>query len=145
MHHSLYLFGKEKHKYMLFNDLDEFIDLKNNSFKKLINNYDVFGFRCILSESHTQNLIPNKFPDKFNIAKEEKFPVKSKWLYNTNIVDVLGIHRGTIYNIEKPIINTDFYFYHFYNWSNTDKRKKHKNPKMIKKIIYKDNFFEGNI
>jgi hypothetical protein len=139
MNHSLYYFGKNNHQFILFNDLDEFIDLKNKVFKDIIENNLHYQFQCILCEDNNKTRIPKKYPTTFQCANPESLPIKSKWLYDIQNVLYLCIHKGTKFINKNDKINNDYCFYHFYNWSIKDKKKKHKNPIMIKTIKFNFN------
>ena len=136
MNHALYYFAKNNHQYVLFNDLDEYIDLKKKLFKDIINKNLEFQFKCILCEDNTKNYIPTDYPENFYCATPNKLPIKSKWLYDSDNVLYLGIHNGTKFINNNYKINKNYFFYHFYNWSVKDKKNKHNNPVMIKKIKF---------
>jgi hypothetical protein len=83
-----------------------------------------------------KNYIPKDYPKTFYCAKPEKLPIKSKWLYDINDVIYLGIHKETKFINKNNKINQNYSFYHFYNWSMKNKKKKHNNPIMIKTINF---------
>lgn len=136
MNHSLYYFTKNNHQFILFNDLDEYINLNKKLFKDIIKINMVYQFQCILCENSNKNGIPKDYPKKFKCAKPEKLPIKSKWLYNSDNILYIGIHQGTKFINNNYKINNNYSFYHFYNWSNIDKKTKHHNPIMIKTIKF---------
>ena len=139
MHDSLYRFGKDSFKYMIYCDLDEYLHIDNYTLKEFIlknNEIDVFGFcniwsRCINDE------IPIKFPTKFYIdQKKLNYKNRSKNIYKLDKINILTIHhlytppkdRRCPENIKQIL---DLNMYHFINWS---KRNRYEKVEIIKTI-----------
>ena len=120
LNHSLYYNGKNNFKYMLFNDLDEYINLNNNNILDISKNFDAIKFNNIFSISNENYIYPDKLPDIFHIY--DILNEMYKWIYNTNIVDAVGIHSYSIFNKNKMKINNEYSFYHFYKWTNIIKK-----------------------
>lgn len=119
---SLYIL-KNYCKYILYNDLDEYINL-DYSFNDLIEsnkNVDVFEFKCMFCkmgetlikyrnfyfEYNKDNIIEGNFWDKF----------REKNLINVNKVNLMGVHEP-VYDYNEKKIKKKYitYFYHFINF-----------------------------
>jgi len=140
MHNALYKYGKNRHKFMIFCDMDEYLNINDVSLKKFVmsKHYDCYMFQNIWSKC-LENEIRNPicFPEKFLRSKQKLKPhFRSKCIYNVENVVVLGIHTpGWI-----AINNQQFYkknanpnlsilndeklnLFHFFEWVET--RNKH--------------------
>ena len=125
MHHALYKYGKQNCEYMLFCDLDEYVNLPKNGLKMLIKNNPETGVFCFNNKwSSTFNKkIPNKFPDKFYTSEELTYNDRSKCLYKINNIELLGIHSPyKLKNNTKQKLNLSMF--HFFNWTKNKRDKK---------------------
>ena len=119
LNHCFYKYGKDYSKYMIFNDLDEYLHIKNetilNTLKK--NDYDWIQFNNIWS-STLDNMVPNKFPAKFKIDNvKHPYPIRAKNIYKCECVELVNIHTCLNFNKINLKILEDLDMYHFYNWS----------------------------
>jgi hypothetical protein len=123
LHDALYKYGKSNSKYMIFCDLDEYMNIENISLKQFILEHaeiNTFGF-CNIWSKTLDNKIPNKFPDKFIIGDKNNYGFRSKNIFKTDYINTFGIHT-LVCRCEKnwmprdnAILNLDMF--HFYNWS----------------------------
>ena len=122
MQHALYKYGKESSQFMLFNDLDEYIYIKNNSLQNLIlQNPDCIYLYNAWSKL-SDNSIPSSFPTTFLTTTPVHYE-RSKCIYNTDSVELILVHywssltdtaRARGYNdIHQP----SNILLHFCNWS----------------------------
>jgi len=126
IHHALYKYGKVLSKYLIFNDLDEYMYNPNNKIIDLVlqNNVDTFVFSnywCITLD----NKIPNVFPKTFYKNSFENIPYdRSKCIHKTNSHDSVNIHQPRDEYIKNiSIHNNNNIFYHFSNWSNINNNR----------------------
>lgn len=127
--HALYKYGKNVNEYMIFCDLDEYMYVKIPlySFIRSKPEIDVFGFHTIWANTIDGKFpITNKFPKKIYVSSQKmKYNIRSKNIFKTSSVKMVGIHNCKHYcttNISqlKIIINLDMF--HFYNWSNMNRK-----------------------
>ena len=149
LHHALYKYGKGRHDYMVFCDLDEYLYIPNVSLKEYILQHkeiDSFGFLNkwsqslehtrpfssrvlnILNESTLNNKVPlTTFPKRFLTAKGVMpYNSRSKNIHKTSSVDTLGIHMAHAYinSIKEPKLLIHNIMFHFYNWSKPKRENK---------------------
>jgi hypothetical protein len=141
LNHSLYYNGKQNFKYMLFNDLDEYINLNNDDLMLILQNYNAIKFNNIFSVSNENYDFPDKIPKVFYIYSQPSILKMTKWIYDVNIVNSVGIHDGSIFNIRNKHIkiNDKYFYFHFYKWSNINKKYISDDIKP-NQIVYYDNF-----
>lgn len=128
MHDAIYRFGKNYSDYMIFCDLDEYMYIKNKTLLELIENntnIESFGFCNKWSETIDRK-IPEKFPNEFYVYPKVKFGVRSKCIHKIKNIEYIGIHYG----FQKNQLN-DFDLFHFYNWT----QKNRKINSGIKKLL----------
>jgi GR25 family glycosyltransferase involved in LPS biosynthesis len=119
LHNAIYKYGKDKHQYIICCDLDEYLHIPNKTIKQFINDThkDCYIFHNIWSSTLDGN-IPDVFPNKFLISKNKsKFGIRTKCIYNLDIIRTVGIHQYKNYT-KLPTIIHNLDMYHFYNWSN---------------------------
>ena len=130
MHDALYKYGKSNSKYMIFCDLDEYMNIPNNSLNQFILEHpeiDTFGF-CNIWSKTVDNKVPDRFPYKFMIGDRMNYGSRSKNIYKIDEKNVVGIHSAMCLRDkkwtpgDKFIINLDMY--HFYNWSQPNRIEK---------------------
>lgn len=122
INHALYKFGKDNYDYMIFNDLDEYFNVKENkliNFVKNNNNISIFRFCNIWAKtkkSHELKRIPNKF---MRMKDNLKYPKRSKNIYKTNDLKIIGIHEPYTFMNDNNKNNyiDDLKMFHFYDWS----------------------------
>jgi len=131
----LYKYGKPLWNYTLFNDLDEYLYIKNNNIllKDYINkdkfkDIDTFGFVNTWADTVNKD-IPCKdsntcvFPNQINISSiTNPYSDRSKNIHKTSSIDTIqNIHilDNHLYSIANPKINTDNnnVIFHFFRWS----------------------------
>ena len=131
MHDALYKYGKYTSTYMIFCDLDEYLNIENTTLKKfLLNNPQIhtFGFHNHWAQT-LDNKIPDSFPKSFLIGNKFEYDHRSKNIYKTNEHDVIGVHcsinishlTNELKNLKEFII--DLNMFHFYNWSHPNRRE----------------------
>lgn len=118
LHHALYKFGKINYDFMIFNDMDEFFYIENNSLKEFIqknNTADVLQF-CNIFAKTIDNKIPEKIPNEFFCSNIKWcYGKRSKNIYRTNSVKLIGIHIPYQYNFNT--ILSGFDMFHFKDWN----------------------------
>jgi hypothetical protein len=127
IHHALYKYAKNEYKYIIYNDLDEYLNIENYTLKDdIINNdYDIVQFNNCWSEQICKR--PYKYlkelPNSFYIDQTiSKYKRRSKNMYKANIIDYTGVHCVD-YNFcdhddeTKYKISKDNKMFHFYKWS----------------------------
>ena len=139
MNHSLYLFGKATSEYMIFCDLDEYLqthlgkEIPNDmiSIKQLLLNkpqIDIITFRNLWART-IDDKIPESFPDNFLVSQHIQHVERKKNLYKTNKINAVSIHNiHTIWNKNMKFVHTYGMFFHFYNWSRRFRKILEKNP-----------------
>ena len=127
LHHALYKYGKDRHDYMLFCDLDEYLYIPNISLKEYILQHreiDSFGFLNKWSQTLDHMTV---FPKRFLTAKGTlPYNNRSKNIHKTSSLDMLGIHMAHAYidSIKEPKLLTHNIMFHFYNWSKPKRENK---------------------
>ncbi len=120
IHHSLYKYGKDETAYMIFNDLDEYMFVKNIKLCDLVRpmKFDTYGF-CNYWANTIDKKIPEEFPNKFMISDKFEFGVRSKCIHKVDSIYATGIHTGRKYTKKTTFINKNnkFMMFHFFNWS----------------------------
>ena len=122
MHHAIYKYGKNKSKYMIFCDLDEYMNISGKSIKNFIlenKDIDMFHF-CNYWSRTIDNKIPDSFPEKFWISEKLRCNVQSKNIFKIKSIDFIGIHEKLDSKLKSI---TDLKMYHFFNWSNHDNHR----------------------
>ena len=130
MHDALYKYGKYNSKYMIFCDLDEYMNIENTTLKQyILDNPEIitFGF-CNHWAQTLDNKIPDSFPRSFLIGNKYLYYYSSKNIYKTDTKDVIGIHSTMNWENNRWVIGpntiTNLNMFHFYNWTQTN-RKEH--------------------
>ena len=123
MGNALHKYGKDKHEYMIFCDLDEYMYVKGKTLKEFIfeTNKDCYMFLNKWSKT-IDGKIPDKFPNKF-IAAKNSYPNnrRSKCIYKTKKINSLYIHFPPKHlNLNFFICNEGALF-HFLQWSNPNR------------------------
>jgi hypothetical protein len=130
IHDALYKYGKYNSKYMIFCDLDEYLNVKNNTLKQFIfenQEINLFGF-CNIWSKTIDNKIPNDLPNEIIVGDKYNYGSRSKNIYKTSEYHVVGIHSSMCmrdknwYVCDNSITNLDMY--HFYNWSQPNRIEK---------------------
>ncbi len=116
MHDAIYRFGKDNSDYMIFCDLDEYMNVKNNKLINLVedNKVDTFGFRNIWANT-LDNKVSKFFPNKFKIGEKFTYRIRSKCIHKMDTVEHIGVHFGTKFK-NKELVKSDYDMYHFHNW-----------------------------
>ena len=139
MNHSLYLFGKPTSEYMIFCDLDEFLqthlgkEIPNDmiSIKQLLLNkphIDIITFRNLWART-IDNKIPESFPDNFLVSQHIQQVERKKNLYRTSKINAVSIHSIHIkWNKNMKFLHMYGMFFHFYNWSRNFRQILEKKP-----------------
>jgi hypothetical protein len=129
MHDALYKYGKFNSKYMIFCDLDEYLNVNNNTLKTFIfqnPQIKTFGF-CNLWSKTLDNKIPHTFPNEIIIGDKFAYGIRSKNIYKTDDFTTIGIHsarcicENDLTPGDKSITNLNMF--HFYNWSQKDRNE----------------------
>lgn len=137
IHDALYKYGKCNSKYMIFCDLDEYLNVEKTTVKQFIFDnpkINLFGF-CNIWSKTIDNKIPNEIPKEIIIGDKLDYGMRSKNIYKTSEFNVIGIHTNKCrceidwYPVDKAIV--DLNMFHFYNWSQT---KRNENAYKIHKI-----------
>ena len=116
INHSLYLFGKNRTKYMIYCDFDEYLFVPLIKLYDFITDHDIYIFSNNWAET-INNKIPTKFPIKFKISDKVTNKNRNKNIYNTKSISLLCIHYPFLYSIENPNENKNNIMFHFYKWS----------------------------
>jgi hypothetical protein len=130
--HALYKYGKDSAKYMLFNDLDEYVYIKNDSLQNLLLQNPDYIFLCNAWSKLSDNSIPSSFPKTF-LTTTPVHHERSKCIYNTDSVELLFVHyfskltdtvmaRGYIDIRDSNNISRNNILIHFCNWSQPKRR-----------------------
>ena len=129
LNHSLYKYGKLTTQYMLYNDLDEYLDTSN--LKMLVQEYqsiDTFMFCNIwadtieepenMEEYYNKLSHLDKLPDEFYINQYIDLPTKhSKCIHKTSSIYLIqSVHYGEYYYNTNNIYNDSLVMYHFFRW-----------------------------
>jgi len=129
MHNAIYKYGKDNSKYMIFCDLDEYMYLENINLKQLILNNEhinTFGFNTIWAKT-IDDKIPSTFPDSIIVGTKYPYGERSKNIYKIDTIVTIGVHslRDTYSPYWNPGPNsiTDLNMFHFYNWSQPNRRE----------------------
>lgn len=144
IHHALYKYGKDNYKYMIFNDLDEYLfipNIKLIDYIKSKSNVTVFGFKNIWAETYDGN---KEIQESLYVDNEiYNYPERSKNIYMTSAIETLDIHKTGKMLIEKQKIIRDLnnIFYHFRSWTggageiaDGKQKRKYKKFSNLKKI-----------
>ena len=116
MHHALYKYGKDNYKYMIFNDLDEYLfipNIKLVEYIKLNTNINIFGFKNIWANTKNNEV---NIQEDLDISKPFPFGTRSKCIYMVSSIETIGIHTPSKM-LQKKNTDYDNYMYHFYKWS----------------------------
>tara|TARA_B100001094_G_scaffold171311_1_gene165655 strand:+ start:420 stop:1418 length:999 start_codon:yes stop_codon:yes gene_type:complete len=119
MHHALYKYGKDNYKYMIFNDLDEYLfipNIKLIDYIKSKSNVTVFGFKNIWAETYDGN---KEIQESLYVDKILDYPNRSKNIYMTSAIETLYIHKPDKMLVEgkKNIRDLNNIVYHFSSWT----------------------------
>lgn len=130
MHNALYKYGKDRHKYMVFCDLDEYLYIDNDRLKDLIDRNDIDYY---LFNNRWSKLIDNKTPTnldfpfdflscpkQINVSSKGEFE-RSKCIYKLKNISTINIHHADKFSIINPQKYHQFYMYHFYEWNNKNR------------------------
>jgi hypothetical protein len=127
LNHSLYKYAKVLGEYILYNDLDEYIQVNLN---KLIKNItiDTFMFRNVWADTIIE---PTDMNDYYKmIGSELTIPKEycvnlyandnghhSKCIHKTSSIYLIqNIHCGEYYNTSKNVFSDNLYMLHFFRW-----------------------------
>ena len=125
--HALYKYGKNEYTYMIFNDLDEYMHIKNKKLIDIINesNYDSIQFYNFWSQTLDNN-IPEEIPQQIIINNVPNgYPHRMKCINKTNSIRFNGIHYPDKYTKENPEIyhTHENMLLHFYNWTKNGRKE----------------------
>jgi len=129
INHALYYFGKNLNEYMIFCDLDEYLNISNYKLKDFIkdnNQIDVFGFNNIWSDTVDGN-IPIVLPNSIMVSKDKyNYTKRSKNIYKVNSISIITIHEPYSFSKDFKDIKKliDLNMYHFYKWTNNSIRER---------------------
>lgn len=126
---ALYKYNSE---YMIFCDLDEYMYIQTTTLLHHIrkyNNVDVFGFHTIWANT-LDNQYPIDFPSTIMVGDMLPYNLRSKNIYKTSSVDMVGIHNCRNFKKENIKFMHNLPMFHFYNWS--EKNRVEKCNKIIK-------------
>jgi len=117
---ALYKYGKYNFDYMIFNDMDEYLHIENDTLKSYIQknlNISVFGFSNIWSKLiNNDSNIPNDLPSEFLIGSDKGYGRRAKNIYKLQDIKLIGIHGPySFLKMEGKITNLKMY--HFYLWN----------------------------
>jgi hypothetical protein len=156
LNHCLYNYAKN-FNYWLNIDLDEYI----NNINIIDNNFDLYLYNnrwAKLENNNTPSKYLNLYNTKFylgniqhyskknnndnicNFIKTHKNKIyllinRTKWIINTNKFKAVGIHLPKfIFNYNYHINNTDLWFAHFSNWTNSN----------VRNHFFEDNYILNN-
>ena len=142
IHHALYKYGKDNYKYMIFNDLDEYLfipNIKLIDYIKSKSNVSIFGFKNLWAETYDGN---HKFQETLYVDEVINYHKRSKNIYMTSAVKLLNVHKPFRMSVEEKnvIRDLDNIMYHFSSWTGGagvvafggEKRKYNKYPNVIK-------------
>lgn len=119
MHHAIYRYGKDICNYMIFCDLDEYLNVPNNNILNFIFNnkdIDIFGF-CNRWSKPIDNKMPDAFPSIFLTSDIiHDYGYRSKNIYKLNSINTIGIHHPRQYYSRDKII-PNLTMFHFFNWT----------------------------
>ena len=142
LHHALYYYGKQVNKFMIFCDLDEYFHMKyHRTLSELVKTYkdrDVFIFLNCWAKTENGQIPINGLPNKIIVSEPYPYKKRSKCIYKTNTIDLIGIHYPYLYSKPRRMVKiiTGNIFFHFYNW--TDSIRKSKNIKYkFHKVIHR--------
>ena len=144
LQHSLYRFGKTYSEYMIFCDLDEYLQTHLGKEipegMKTIKEYllenpsvDIISFRNLWSQTIDRK-IPKSFPDNFLVAERiTKETHRRKNLYRTRLINAIQVHNIHFkWNKQKKFVHKTCMFFHFCNWSRHDRNKDDKKFSLLK-------------
>jgi hypothetical protein len=114
IHHALYKYGKNESKYMIFNDLDEYMHIPNITLYNYVLKYE---YDTIMFINYWAKQIDD---NNIMIADYLEPPDRAKCIHKTNSIDIINIHHSYQYNINNYTQNIDKsnMLIHFFNWSN---------------------------
>jgi hypothetical protein len=122
MHHALYKYGKDMTEYMLFNDLDEYVYIKNGNLQNLMDKKTDMILLFNAWSKLDNNSIPTSFPNTF-LTTDPVHYERSKCIYKTDTVELILVHyvskftythiggHSDIWDLQNNIL------LHFFNWS----------------------------
>ena len=144
LNHALYKYGKPYSKFMLFNDLDEYLYIENSkiNLSTLVDKYNYYDTIVFLNNwcdtineinnyqeffNNYQDFYLNGFPKTFYRSNEiNKYGRRSKCIHNTtSIFAIINMHIGEFYynyNVN-TLIDINNIMFHFYLWSGTERTK----------------------
>ena len=119
IHHAIYRYGKDNHKYIILCDLDEYIFIPGIPLLTCLEqnpHIDMFGFRNRWSDTH-DGKIPNIFPNSIKCDNNLlPFGERSKCIYKTNIINIVGVHNSKQL-VYSPYVSLNNTLLHFYKWT----------------------------
>jgi hypothetical protein len=125
---ALYKYGKDRHKYMIFCDMDEYMFVPGthlNTFVDIHPEVDIFGFHNIWANT-LDGKIPDShvFPKQIFIGSEKlRYNLRSKNIYKTSCLKIAGIHSSRHFCSENVKILNNLDMFHFYNWSGVERKE----------------------
>jgi len=133
MHDAIYHYGKDNTEYMIFCDFDEYLFVKNETlFTYLQKNstIDTFGFKQILAKIDEDPYTLTSFPKEIQISqtpfqylcfKETRTQIPTaKCIHKMDRTYTVSVHYHD--QLENNL-DTSNSFYHFFNWTQTDRTK----------------------
>lgn len=140
VNHCLYKYSKPFSPYTIFNDLDEYMYIKNGThLKQFINEnpYDIYTFNNVWAHNLNNN-IPAEFETTFNAVALCDTDWRTKIIIKSDCCDIMGVHKEikicSRYKAKK-LRTQDLIMYHFLLWSG-----KRKNVNDISKYKTDANF-----
>ena len=135
MHDALYRFGKDRHRYMIFCDLDEYLYYPRGALVELARGSDVdaVAFRNRWSTTHGDEPLPRHFPMQFRACSRLRYGKRSKCMHRTSSAVTLHIHThrrtsGTSRPAAPPSpprlprVDASYDMFHFASWSRPGRR-----------------------
>ena len=125
---ALYKYGKNRHKYMIFCDMDEYMFIHGtrlNTFVDMHPNVDIFGFQNIWANT-LDGQIPRYpiFPTEILVSGHKlRYNLRSKNIYKTSCLKIVGIHSSRDFCSEYVIMLENLDMFHFYKWSGVEREE----------------------
>ena len=123
LHDALYKYGKDNYEYMIFCDLDEYINIPNIKIIDYVyrdNNKNIDCFKIDNYFADTLDYkIPDKLPYRIKINDNNINLLKTKCIYKTKNIKLISIHYPIKFEIEKYNIlrSKEVKMLHFQNFN----------------------------
>jgi hypothetical protein len=123
MNHALYRYGGQ-YSHMIFCDMDEYMCVDGRLVEFIYSHcdVDVFGFHTVWADT-MDGLYPCEFPSEIRIGEKFRYNVRSKNIYKTSSVSIVGVHSCMHYTKERANMMYGLNMFHFYNWSGVDRKE----------------------